>query len=112
MTVLQQKIEALEKKMETMAEEEQKKDSKVSIGQWASSAGDNNVQWNVVKIEPTLNGMISRMDTNNTELVIGIVGLYKIIFRYTSRHNANSSSYWGRIYLNGSVVARSGHYNG
>merc|ERR1719384_813393 len=87
----------------------------ICIGKWASTMNDNTgwVQWNVVKIKPTLKYMISAFTNNNKDGIIGIAGLYRIIFRFmSSDSNSRNSNRWSQLYINGVCVAQQGHFGG
>ena len=102
-------ISALQTRVEEMEQKQQA--TSVHFGKWTTSKEDNDIQWNVVKQAPTLEGMISRMEDDNKKLVFGIAGLYRITYRWTSRENNNSSYRFGMLFLNDTVLAQSGSYN-
>ena len=110
---IEQLTEAVAALTTRLDEMEQKQDStSMHFGKWATTlAAGGNIKWNVVKQEPTLEGMILRMEENNQKLVFGIAGLYRITYRWTSREDNKSSYRGGYLYLNGSKIAQSVSYN-
>ena len=91
-------------------EQKQQQDS-IHFGKWATTIATPVIRWNVVKQQPTLDGMISRLEEDNSKLVFGVAGLYRITYRWTSREDNKSSYRGGYLYLNGEKIAQSVSYN-
>eukprot|EP00484_Ammonia_sp_Unknown_P027351 CAMPEP_0197027010 /NCGR_PEP_ID=MMETSP1384-20130603/7010_1 /TAXON_ID=29189 /ORGANISM="Ammonia sp." /LENGTH=308 /DNA_ID=CAMNT_0042455799 /DNA_START=89 /DNA_END=1015 /DNA_ORIENTATION=+ len=114
MVALQQTNDAEDEK-EKEKEQKQKQET-IGIAAYKSTKESNPMSWNVVAVQPTLQGMIRSLENNDEDIVIGMAGLYRVLFRYCSLETSvadwNRENRAGSILVNGSTVAYQLHCDG